>query len=300
MTLCLLTIFLALNVINSGRKGLKLWRRETERAWLQECDQNGVSRQELLEAGEDPDSAYETPEMSYREREDLRRHAHEVGEGRQRSFRAKSLGAALFVRGDVCFDPPETESPPENEEGQGEDDGEDDEDAAGESSSTTNSNSGRAEGLRRGAEESAAKLAHRIMAMAERGEDVDDHPPRLRIRRQSSIVREDFHRSEAKALPWKKILLCFFVLASLLVSKVIQNTQAKCSTGYWGLFALPFLVCIGVVIPWATHLRRQHLIKVDANYHFHVGDIRWGGGGREEHQALCYPPIVFFAGVLAG
>ena len=271
MTLILLALFLTLNVVNSSLKGMRLWRVETEKSWLEECDQTGAAREELLESGADPEDAYQTPEMSYHGGGQKTQ-----GKNKRLSVHVKSLGGTVSLLQDAQEFGPETEFPPVNE---------------------SLAEGAREHELRRGAKKSVANLAERIMAMAESGhqEERFSHPP-LRMRRKSSIVRESFHRLEARKFPRRKVLLCVCVLATLLCAKVMQNKQEKCSLKYWVLFAIPFLVCVAVVVPWARHLSRKHTKKVEAHYVFAEGDIQWGGG--QGHQPLFIPPIVFFAGLL--
>ena len=94
-------------------------------------------------------------------------------------------------------------------------------------------------------------------------------------------------------------MLLLIVLLSLVRggkagSASVVGIQA-CSGGYWGVTAFLFLVLVGLAVVVGGVLSKQYQSKVECDYNFVEGDIKWTG-----RNVYLYPALSGFAGLCGG
>lgn len=94
-------------------------------------------------------------------------------------------------------------------------------------------------------------------------------------------------------------MLLLIVLLSLVRggkagSASVVGIQA-CSGGYWGVTAVLFLVLVGLAVVVGGVLSKQYQSKVECDYNFVEGDIKWTG-----RNVYLYPALSGFAGLCGG
>ena len=110
-------------------------------------------------------------------------------------------------------------------------------------------------------------------------------------------------REEERVVPTRKLIVLSVAWCGILFLSLLKGGHGApslvhikgCSAAYWGVVAMtfPFLIIITVVV--ARWLRRQHRRKLELNYTYLPGDVRW-----TKRNTILYPGMCMIAGILAG
>ena len=108
---------------------------------------------------------------------------------------------------------------------------------------------------------------------------------------------------EARQFPWERILTVLIVWVVVIVFALMRGGHgaasiigiASCSTVYWILLVLAFILALIVTVVVGLKLRNARVEKEAIGYVFHQGDVHWTFGNTMLHPAMC-----FLAGIAAG
>jgi len=131
-----------------------------------------------------------------------------------------------------------------------------------------------------------------------------DSPSQQPLSKESTSPNSELDKillAESK-IPWKIVLLLFFILAVVTVSSLLKGNSSKpsfvgvtvCSAWYWVILVGLFVFLVAITVAYVAHLIKMNSKKEKLNYPFQQGDIHW-----TKKSASLTAVVAVIAGILA-
>jgi uncharacterized membrane protein YfcA len=119
---------------------------------------------------------------------------------------------------------------------------------------------------------------------------------------ERSARRRSIMEKETEQGP--RLLMIMGMLLLIVLLSLVRGGKAgsasvvgieACSGGYWGVTAFLFVVLLGLAVAVGSVLSKRYQAKIECDYVFVEGDIRWTG-----RNVYLYPALSGFAGLCGG